>query len=192
MGNKPPTSVLTKGQREYLRGERTPAKERNVRTRIRQRLRVGVMTDIPLLLNPPAKDIRSLELEAAFDPERGEAVSQRELETALQSTVALTYRLANAAGLDAEAIIDDGVNQGRRTRVEYLYDVFQEEPERLTLGEFEQLLDADGVDSAEILKKRNRMLGLPVPDVLDDNPDDLETDISDEELDEYGTGVVDQ
>lgn len=37
-----PTAVLTKGQREALRGEREPTQERTMRTRIRERIREGL------------------------------------------------------------------------------------------------------------------------------------------------------
>jgi len=45
-----PTAILTSGQREYLRGEREPAQERTMRTRIRSRLRQSLY-DLELILD---------------------------------------------------------------------------------------------------------------------------------------------
>lgn len=42
MSDDTPTAVLTNPQREYLRGERDPAQERTMRTRIRERVRAGL------------------------------------------------------------------------------------------------------------------------------------------------------
>lgn len=60
------TAVLTKTQREYLRGEREPAQEGTMRTRIRDRLRAGLQ-DISLLLHSDRFD--SNDIRAAVDDE---------------------------------------------------------------------------------------------------------------------------
>jgi hypothetical protein len=50
-----PSAVLTKGQREYLRGDRTPAQERTTKSRIRQRILTSVQ-DLALLHNSLSED----------------------------------------------------------------------------------------------------------------------------------------
>lgn len=192
MADETPTSILTKGQREYLRGEKNPAQERTLRTRIRERVRAAVITDIPLLVSPAGADDRQLDPEEIFDPEQGNTVIRRELADALRSMVALAWRLADAAALDPEEIIESGVEQGQTSRAEYLLEWFHKHPKRLSIAELQLIHEKDLVDEAEWLTVRNKLLGLPTPQNLDEDELDEIVNMDDEVLDEYGTGVRDR
>lgn len=59
MGDQP-TAVLTKGQREYLQGDREPTQERTMKTRVRDRVRASLY-DLELILDALANGILSVE-----------------------------------------------------------------------------------------------------------------------------------
>lgn len=156
MGDDTPTSILTKGQREYLRGEKDPAQERTMKTRIRRRVQQAVAEDVPLLV---AKD-RPEEI----DPEGliGGADLPR-LREGLEATAELVYDLASAAGHDPEGLFDDVVREKQQGRAEQLM-------ERISSGDVAidpedlQVLKEGGVITSEAYMEGFKMfLGKPGP-----------------------------
>lgn len=187
MADETPTAILTKGQREYLAGDRTPTQERTMRTRIRERVRIGILDDLPLVMTPRGDDVEPFDPEEIFDPEGGDPVTGRELADSLRSMVALSYQLADAGRLDPEEIIEEGIEQGRRSRSEYLVEWFQKDPKRLTIEEMERVLELELVDPVEWVQVRNEVLGLPEPRGLDAEA----LDELDEEVDDIPLGIAD-
>lgn len=85
------TAVWTKGQREYLRGDREPTQEGTMRTRMRQRLRAGLQ-DISLLINSDrfdSNDIRDSVGDGSLTEEEREELTPAELDAHATNLVAL-------------------------------------------------------------------------------------------------------
>jgi len=96
-----PTAVLTKGQREYLKGEKEPAQERTLRARIRDRIEAG-LSDFGLLTTNLSADDRSQLREATSGQLLGERVSL---------TVAFLFQLIDDAE-KFEFLVERGILTG--------------------------------------------------------------------------------
>ena len=191
------SSILTDTQRKYLRmsedernEEYTKQQRSYHRGEIRERVRAAILEDVPVILE-------KLEPEEIFDPKVGDTITRRELADALRPMVVLAYRLADAAHLDPEEIIDDGVSQGRASRGEYLLECFREDPGRLTLAELKLLRDEELIDETAFTKVYHGFLesiGIEIPDAIQRqvelaDEEGEESFDAEEELDKYGTGV---
>jgi hypothetical protein len=141
MGDDTPTAILTKGQREYLRGEKDPAQERTLKSRMRKRIQAAVLIDIPLISG--AMDVGSFSMD-----DFASDVDRLALIPALRTQVAFIYRLARAANLDADSIIEDGVEEARTSRADHLYEQFKEDPSRMTLSQLSLLRQTEKISEA--------------------------------------------
>ncbi|WP_251342813.1 hypothetical protein [Haloplanus halophilus] len=120
--------ILTQGDREYLAGESSidpkSQSERNARSRIRNRVRNGLL-DFRYLSDPEYFEDRDLDLLREYVDEDGEAVTQSvyqldagvshepmldpEVEQALAELVAFAFRVSPST---IETIVEQGVKRG--------------------------------------------------------------------------------
>lgn len=122
MGDGTPTAILTNKQRKYLRGEEEPTQERTMRTRIRERVRQGLLDFVPLVKYLDENDRERIftESDGDFDPEETLPYliafafqhhskvhtpdgSLRDLETAVKEGIEIG---GTAMGISTSAIVD--------------------------------------------------------------------------------------
>lgn len=151
---KAPASLLTSSQREYLRGERSVSRaaERSIQSRIRGRVLAGVTIDGPLLHEALANG--ELEAEKVIGPEvESHGAGTDDFARELRDTVAVVYQLARAANLNAKEVVRDGASRGEsgyvETRAEAIHERYQENPDSITLGELDILVEAGLIDQQE-------------------------------------------
>jgi len=142
-----PTAVLTKAQRGFLRGEHEPAQERTTKTRLRKRVRQGLIDFELLQKQLDDGDVQMIAM--SFGPSGLEDFGGEELALALRSTVAFVYRVAREGGLDPETVIEDGVNEGKTNRLDVLEERFNQGDDSLTVAELEELAGAGRIDRDE-------------------------------------------
>ena len=132
-------ALLTQAQRSYLRGEKEyrPSVERQVKLRIRNRVRAALVTDLPLLAD-------------VFDLEDLVGNTEIDWRSALRETVAFAVMAAEAADIDAEQVIDGGVEQAQNARAEAMLQKLEENPDAVTMNELKQLLAGQHVNMADI------------------------------------------
>lgn len=143
------SAMLTPKQRQYLKDpenadvELGGASERMLRSRIRKRAQITILSDMSLLLE--AIDDGPLDAEKIADVNNDD---YHALALGLKSQVALSYQLSKAAGLKGKQIVKEGLEEGRTSRAKAIYKRFQKRPRSLTLGEYgllrrEGLIDED-------------------------------------------------
>jgi len=155
------SALLTPSQRKALRGKADDISDRGrraARARARKRTRIALLEDIPLL-------VETVDPEELFDTHIAHDTSDRSddlnrvqrnvLFDALRSMVALAYRIADVSGLDAQRVVEEGVEMGQKGREEMLLEKFRENPSEMTLGEIETLVQQDLITREE----RNDSLG---------------------------------
>lgn len=138
----PPASMLTNAQRDWIRGEKEyrPSAERELRGRIRDRFAAAITVDMPLMA-----DVEEEKLEDFV-----EATDRDTLADGLRSTVAFVYKVANVADLEAESIIEDGIELGRHGRADMILSRLREGRGPVTISDVEFLASADSVDNEEL------------------------------------------
>ncbi|WP_139173666.1 hypothetical protein [Natrialba sp. SSL1] len=117
-----PAALLTDAQREYLRGEKEfkrPVHERNLRSRIRERL-VAATHDLTLLYNELDPEDRKMVYSVTgydlADRVDDELERDPELVGAIRSSIAFFYEAAHDSGRDAESIVETAVGQVEQRR----------------------------------------------------------------------------
>lgn len=159
MGDDTPTAILTKGQREYLRGEREPAQKRTMETRIRRRVQLAFTEDVALLT------------EAADPEDLIEGADLKEFREGLESTTRLIYKLADVAGHDPDALIDEAVQGLRHSRADEIWEALEEGDIRAGLEELKILRDGgripEGVHAEAFKKCLGKPEGLTHEDVVE-------------------------
>lgn len=108
MADEQPTAILTKRQREYLRGEREPTQERTMRTRIRERARAGIV-DFALLANGLPDDDR----DAIFELTGEQA--DADLYNGVAKFIELVY-LGAPDGVDFEGLLEFALYNAEMSR----------------------------------------------------------------------------
>lgn len=159
MGDGTPTAILTKGQREYLAGEKEPTQERTTRTRIRRRVQAAIEKDTPLL-------------ERKTDPEDLlEGADLRELRSGLEATARLVYKLAYAAGHDPDELIENAVRDLRHDRADEIWEALERGTIRAGFDELETLHQGgripEGVYEAAARKRLGKPEGLTLEDIVE-------------------------
>lgn len=159
-----PTAILTKGQREYLLGEREPAQERTMRTRMRDRLNAALLLDIPLLKRTAGD---------GWNPEDliQDAGMDLRLDT-FYSLVELVYHLIEAQGGKPEKIIQDGIEIAKRSRADALLEQFHDDPTTMTFQELSFLEETGRIDVRELMAAFQNPPQDPAPGLT--SPADME------------------
>jgi len=136
------SSLLTKSQREFLRGESDLGDrgKRAAKTRIRNRFAAG-LEDATLLVRYDEPDdlVKSLDRD--------------ELEAGLRSLIALSYRLAQRQGLDFSTLVETGIEAAEQPHWEQVLAKLKADPGAATLDEFWFLISSDEVSSEEVLEE---------------------------------------
>lgn len=105
-----PTGLLTAKQRNYLTGqsdiEENTSAERNIRGRIRRRIRHGI-SDFTLVAN----NLRDRDEKTIADEVRRSKEEGGELYHGIPWTIAFAARLAHSAGDDYDEIVEDGIHR---------------------------------------------------------------------------------
>jgi hypothetical protein len=174
------SALLTPSQRKVLRGtdEISERGRRSSRARARKRARIALLEDIPLLLEAIAPEdlfdtyVFSDTSDRADDLNR---INRNTLFDSLRSTVAFAYRIADASGLDAQRVIEEGIEIARTGREEMLLKKFRENPEEMTLGEIEMLAQQGHITHEEHIEA----MGLPDTFFRDADTDDDDQDSAD-------------
>lgn len=182
MSDTPPTAILTKGQREYIRGEREPTQERTMRTRIRRRIQRGIL-DFGLVGDHLEDDDRD---KVVDEMDYGEAIEP------LITMVSFAYQICRVVGLDAEAIFQEGIARGEAARsdrprsvrlqldVEQSTDTLLERYEAgdptLTWGELDRLQEAEGIETEHPGHSGSGVMGVSdeIAEEIEDARDDTE------------------
>jgi hypothetical protein len=188
-----PTAILTKGQREYLRGEREPTQERTMKARIRQRVQTALSEDVPLLVG------------ANKSLDHVEGADLKEFRRGLEATVRLVYQLADAAGHDPDELIDDVVREFQYDRADEIWEGLERGAIRADFDELETLRDGgripDEAYTAAFKKRLGKPDGLTLEEIIEAweeareqpaDPADLFESSIDDELDLEETDDVDK
>lgn len=188
-----PSALLTPAQREFLQDPEEPdnkAHARAMRSRIRSRIQEG-LRDFQIIV----ERIEPEKIADAFEP----AV----LDNVIRSQVAFLYRLATSAGLDADDIFEQGIEQAKTSKAEVLLEQFREDPSNLTMGEVNLLYEKEKITDDKLTlqqwstlnivgKKRRKIPGGGYTPLMD--PETFEEEgigeMSEEELREkFGDGI---
>lgn len=131
-------SLLTGSQRQWLAGESTPAKTRNMRARVYGRLRAAIQEDGELVadaLEKPNSEDAWLDADPVADD-----TDFQELGDGIRDLVAALYMIGDAVDMfDAEKAIQEGIARGKKGRIASIKQKLNDDPSKLTLGEWADL-----------------------------------------------------
>lgn len=148
--DRTPAAILTPTQREHLRDpnlKSTPA-TRALRSRVRRRLRAAIVEDAEILF-AALRDGR-LDAKKTVEEETGAAgVGTDRLAYGLRDMVASVAELSRASRLDIDRLVEDGVDRSEGSYAEELYTRFKENPENITIGEVNLLVERGFIDKQE-------------------------------------------
>lgn len=159
MEDDTPTAILTKGQREYLVGEKNPVQERTLRTRMRRRVQIAIIEDVPLL-------------EEEVDPEDLlEGADLQEFRKGLEASVRFVYQLARAAGHDPADLFNKAVRGPQERRADEIWEALEAEDIRAGIEELKILRDGGRI-SLEAFSNASTMCkekpeGLTLEDIFE-------------------------
>jgi hypothetical protein len=144
-----PTAILTKGQRQYLEGDKEPTQDRTMRTRIRRRVQIALTNDLPLLV------------EKADPEDLLEGGDSKGLRRGLEATVKLVYKLADAEGHDPDDLLDDAVRGLRHSRADEVWDALERGDIRAHFEELKVLRNGGRIPEEVYTAAFRRRLGDP-------------------------------
>lgn len=160
-----PRGVLSESDRKFLS---KPAEEREEeysssarsqrRSAIRERVSNAIL-DYPLLADELEDDQLENIVGDIFDREE----STTQLIDSLKAQTRFVYRVARAATLDGEKVIEEGVNEAKESRIDILKRRFENDPQALTLGELSDLYEAGEISENEYSELFRDALAPPSP-----------------------------
>jgi hypothetical protein len=168
-------SLLTGSQREWLAGESTPAKTRNMRARVYDRMRAAIREDGELVadaLEKPHSEDGWLDAEPVADD-----FDFQELGEGISGLVAALYMIGDAVDMfDAEKAIQEGIARGKKGRIAAIKQKLDDDPRRLTLGEWDELRENTDMEERADMQVMQEIGPVDWYGPIDESelPDDLE------------------